>query len=146
MASVREYVSLYLQKQAKTAGSIIGGGNAILETAQHALDGPEHTDPSDQTRLDVSDSAHGLHPKLTGDHADVLHGDGSQEPIDALELVTSETDTGKALGPDGLGGVVWSTIAGAKYHPVMAQDPGGTEPTRWWVVVDGDGTAVIAAE
>lgn len=34
--------------------------------------------------------------------------------------------------------------SGGVWHPVMAQDPSGAEPARWWVVVDGDGTAVMA--
>lgn len=32
---------------------------------------------------------------------------------------------------------------GSVWHPLMAQDPGGAEVDRWWVVVDGDGTAVM---
>ena len=43
MVSVREYAILYVRGTRTGGTTIIGGGNAVLETGQHALNGPEHT-------------------------------------------------------------------------------------------------------
>ncbi len=75
MASVREYAILYV-RGTRVGGTVVGGGNAVLGTGQHALDGPEHTATSDQTYLDASIDAHGLLPKLSGDVEDFLDGSG----------------------------------------------------------------------
>jgi hypothetical protein len=44
MSSVRNYAILYI-RGTKSGGTVVGGGNAVLDTGQHALDGPEHTNP-----------------------------------------------------------------------------------------------------
>lgn len=65
-----------------------------------------------------------------------------QLPIERIS--TSETDPTLVVAPDGLGGLTFIDPAEHVFHPVMAQDPGGLEPDRWWVVTDGSGTAVMA--
>lgn len=47
--SVREYAVLYTGGQPASAsgGSLVGGGNAILDSPAHALDGDEHTGKGD---------------------------------------------------------------------------------------------------
>lgn len=103
--SVREYAVLYLPSSASGSGqAVVGGGNAVLTAGTHALDGPEHTDASDQTRLDASAAAHGLMPKLSGDASDVWRGDGTQSPetdpvaLAALSVHEAAADAHEAAG------------------------------------------------
>lgn len=75
--SVRDYAVLYLGAGSRNRNTTLGGGNALLSTGAHRLDGPEHTATLDATNLDASDTAHGLLPKLSGDVDEVLRGDGT---------------------------------------------------------------------
>jgi hypothetical protein len=85
--SARDYAILWVGAGPKGArGATAGGGNVLLNTAQHHLDGPEHLATSDTTNLDASTTAHGLLPKLSGDSGDALLGDGSWGPIAAAAL------------------------------------------------------------
>lgn len=63
-------------------------------------------------------------------------------PIERIS--TDELDTTLLVAPDGTGGLTFVDPANSVWHPVMAQDPAGAEPDRWWVVTDGSGTAVMA--
>lgn len=78
MSSVRDYAILWVGARAGVGGGSTSlGGNALLRTPQHKLDGPEHLAPDDTTTLDVSVDRHGLAPKLDGDPTHALRGDGT---------------------------------------------------------------------
>lgn len=78
MASVREYAILYI-RGTRTGGTVVGGGNAVLATGVHALDGPEHTGqlPIERLSTDETATAKVLHPNGTGgvSWSDTLSGD-----------------------------------------------------------------------
>ena len=104
MSTVRDYAVLYLGKDGKKAATV-GGGNAVITAGQHRLDGTEHLAPTDTTTLDATASAHGLLPKLSGDAADALLGDGTWGTISSVDPATtveSETTLGiaAAVGSD----------------------------------------------
>lgn len=82
--SVRDYAILWVGagKPGSGGGGTALGGNALLRTAQHKLDGVEHLAADDTTDLDTSITAHGLMPKLSGVSTDGFHGDGTQGPFD----------------------------------------------------------------
>lgn len=82
-ASIREYAIKYTGRGDR-GGTVVGGGNAVLSTPPHALDGLEHSAPADTARLDASTTRHGLLPKLSGDATDALRGDGTQTPTPDL--------------------------------------------------------------
>lgn len=75
--SVREYAVLYLGAGGKKSSGSTGGGNVAVTAGPHTLDGVEHNAASDSTRLDATDTAHGLLPKLSGSATDTLLGDGT---------------------------------------------------------------------
>lgn len=79
--SVRDYAILWVGATKGVGGGLsAGGGNVLLKTPPHKLDGPEHLAADDTTRLDASIDRHGLLPKLSGDAGDVLRGDGTYGP------------------------------------------------------------------
>lgn len=96
-SSVREYAVLYINGKAKSSSaSTAHGGNALLTTDTHHLDGPEHSEASDLTRLDATVSAHGLLPKLSGDPVDRLDGEGVFRPVPADEVTYDNASSGLA--------------------------------------------------
>ena len=109
--SVREYAILYLGRKGAASGGA-GGGNVMLGSGQHALDGPEHLAASDQANLDASLLAHGLLPKLSGVAAEKFGGDGIFAIPILEDLTTAETDTSLAVKPDGAGGLMFGAVAG----------------------------------
>lgn len=76
--SIRDYPILYVNagKGGSGGGGVALGGNVLLATPQHKLDGAEHLAPDDTTRLDASTDLHGLLPKLSGADEDFLSGLG----------------------------------------------------------------------
>lgn len=80
--SVRNYAIQWIGATKGAGGGAAMGGNALLATPQHKLDGIEHLTADDTTRLDATTVGHGLMPKLSGDVDDVFHGDGTQAPLD----------------------------------------------------------------
>ena len=91
--STRDQAVLWLNGR-KGNGAVAGGGNVLLTTPRHKLDGPEHQTADDTTTLDATTTQHGLMPKLSGDAADVFRGDGSQAPIDADEITYDNGTSG----------------------------------------------------
>lgn len=75
--SVRDYAVLWLGARKGVAGATALGGTALLSTAQHHIDGPEHLAASDITDLDASTTAHGLLRKLDGTSTHYLSGSGA---------------------------------------------------------------------
>ena len=76
--STRDQPVLWLNSRKGSGGSLTaGGGNVLLKTPQHKLDGPEHLAADDTTTLDTSTTAHGLAPKLPGDATKYLDGTGA---------------------------------------------------------------------
>jgi hypothetical protein len=88
--SKRTYLTREIDKRVRRAAELeipiaIGGGT-VLATPQHALDGPEHTEPTDLTVKDATVDHHGLLPKPSGAPTDVLHGDLAWGPEAAATL------------------------------------------------------------
>jgi hypothetical protein len=79
--SQRDYAWLWLGASKTVVGGGGGatgsGGNVLLKTPPHKLDGPEHLTADDTTTLDASTTEHGLLPKLPGDATKALLGDGT---------------------------------------------------------------------
>lgn len=109
MASVREYAILYI-RGTRTGGVVVGGGNAVLATGQHALDGPEHTGqlPLERISTDETDTTLVVRPDGTGGLELGPAGDSAMVPyfIDTGETFTvpefkqalfSETISGPGL-------------------------------------------------
>lgn len=97
-SSVREYAILFVGKGGKSASGTIGGGNAILNAGQHALDGPEHTGQLpierlstadlDATRVLAPDGAGGITTRVQpGTHLDTVDPD-----------LTDDSDAGYSVG------------------------------------------------
>lgn len=107
--SVRDLPVLWLNAKKGSGGSATaGGGNILLKTPAHHIDGPEHLAASDITDLDASDTAHGLLPKLSGDAADTLRGNGTWAPVtvtatldDLTDVVITSPAAGQRLRYDG---------------------------------------------
>ncbi len=109
--SVRDYVVLWFGATKNVvgvggvgaSGLTSNGGNTLLKTPTHKLDGPEHLpadNDADTHALDATTDNHGLLPALSGDSGDALRGDGTWGPIsggvDAAEdgsaVVTGATE------------------------------------------------------
>lgn len=87
--SVRNYAILW--PESRRTATTASGGNQLLSTDQHPLDGAEHSAASDQTRLDATIEAHGLLPKLSGSADDALRGDGTWGVIEGSGNLTNST-------------------------------------------------------
>src|SRR3569832_1146489 len=82
-----------------SSGATIGGGNTLLLTEQHALDGAEHTAATLTDRLLATITHSGLLPPLSGDANDALRGDltwgavvgAGETPIDHGSMGATET-------------------------------------------------------
>jgi len=133
--SVREYAVLYLGPGSSPGPGTASGGNAITPTATHALDSGVHSAASDGTRLDSSASAHGLLPKLSGDAADVLLGDGTWGPAGGAG--SGDTVGQFIAGWDG--GL--SNLVSGKDQDIVAPYTGTL--TGWTMLADTTGSAVV---
>lgn len=149
MASVREYAILYV-RGTRTGGTVIGGGNAVLTSGQHALDGAEHTN------LDAYVKA-----TLGGEEGFLDHGSvGATETIDpadanwhaitldancTLTLVATTDDKGNSLLveviQDGTGGWTLTLPASVvnKAELEAAQDTTAST-TQFLVLIQRDAT------
>jgi hypothetical protein len=101
MASVREYAILYI-RGTRTGGVVIGGGNAVLATGQHALDGPEHTSLDAYVKATLGGEEGFLDHLTVGatETIDPATGNWHAITLDAnctLTLVATETDKGNSL-------------------------------------------------
>lgn len=119
--SARDEAVLWLtgRKGNGAGGATAGGGNVLLKTAKHKLDGPEHTTPDDTTTLDATTDRHGLLPKLSGDADAFLNGEGEfVVPSFATDLdgLTDVVTTGAVAG-------VGLFFDGAVWRPAYAPVP-----------------------
>src|SRR4051794_10974252 len=119
-SSVRDYAILWVGARTGAGGSAALGGNALLTTAQHALDGPEHTNAGDGTRLDASVDHHGLLPILSGTATDVLAGTGTFRDNDAAEVSYDPTSSG--LVSTDVQAAIDEVAAGSASSPDAAED------------------------
>lgn len=142
--SVRDYAILWVGVRQGSGGAAILGGNAIASTSRHALDGPEHTDASDDTRLDATADHHGLLMKLSGVAEERLDGEGVFRVIPADEVAVTDgggyftgTDVEAVLQEIGAGtsSVVAASDLTTRYEPHVAYD--GT------IVLNGNGDPVM---
>lgn len=92
--SARDEAVLWLngRKGNGAGGATAGGGNVLLKTPRHKLDGPEHLVADDTTTLDATTDQHGLLPKLSGDVDDALRGDGTWGPVSAVATLDDLSD------------------------------------------------------
>jgi hypothetical protein len=91
--SVRDLPVLWLNATKNAAGAVAAaGGNVLLRTPAHHLDGPEHLVASDSVTLDSTVDEHGLLPKLSGDATDALRGDGTWSPVVSTLALDDLTD------------------------------------------------------
>lgn len=91
-SSVREYAVLYLGARGAGGGSSIGGGNAILSTGQHAIDGPEHTGALDLDELgdvDLTGLSDGDYIVFDLASATWVPTSPTPDPADAVSIVPS---------------------------------------------------------
>lgn len=109
--SVREYAINYTGKGGKAGGRVVGGGNAVLKTDPHALDGLEHAAPADGTRLDASATAHGLMPKVAG-AASYVVGEPQGLPNEIVVGATPGGDLGGTWGSPTVEAVNGVTVSG----------------------------------
>jgi len=116
--SVREYAVLYLGAGGKKSGGSTGGGNVAVTAGPHVLDGVEHSAAADSTRLDATDTAHGLLPKLSGSATDALLGDGTWGVVATGAPTTADYLVGTAQG-------------GLSAEIVVGTTPGGELGGTW---------------
>lgn len=129
--SARDEAVLWLNGGKGNGGAAVaGGGNVLLKTAKHKLDGPEHGTADDTTTLDATTSEHGLMPKLSGNVGDVFRGDGSQASLDADEIAYDNTTSG-----------LTATDVQAAVDELAASGPGGGSGT---VHIATDGSTTVS--
>lgn len=92
MSTVREYAILYI-RGTRTGGTIVGGGNAVLSSGQHALDGPEHTGQLPDTRISTAatDVTLVLRPDGTGGVVFGADAGGPEAVFDHGNMGATET-------------------------------------------------------
>lgn len=91
--STRDQAVLWLtSRKGAGGGAVAAGGNVLLKTARHKLDGPEHQTADDTTTLDATVDQHGLLPKLSGDAGDSLRGDGTWGPASSVDALDDLSD------------------------------------------------------
>ena len=88
--------------------------------------------------------------ELIGDFDVALVSEDGTVTLLGLSDLSADGNALRRIAFDGDDGINWqakyrddTAASVGVWHPVMAQDPGGAEPDRWWVVVDGSGTAVM---
>jgi hypothetical protein len=134
--SVRDYAILWVGATTGSGGGTALGGNALLRTPQHKLDGIEHLAADDTTRLDASVDGHGLAPKLSGLVTDVWRGDGTFGPgVSALDDLTDVNATAPTEGQV----IRWSDADSAW---IKADLPNPVVELDGTVVVEADGTLI----
>lgn len=85
MASVREYAILYV-RGTRTGGVVVGGGNAVLNTGQHAIDGPEHTGQLDHGALaGLADDDHAAYALVNEGGLEMLHAHGNAGATETID-------------------------------------------------------------
>lgn len=90
--SVREYAIIYTgARQAGTGATVIGGGNALLTSPQHAMDGPEHTNQASFQKTAEKGSPSGYAP---------LDGDGLVPLANLPDLALDDLSDVDAPTPD----------------------------------------------
>lgn len=92
----------------------------------HALDSA-HSAPSDSTVNDASAAAHGLLPKLTGNAADALLGDGSWGVAGSVSPLTAKGDI------YGRSGVADARLPVGVDDTILRADSGGALGLRWGI-------------
>ncbi len=123
--SVRDYAVLWLGAKKGVGGATALGGNVLLTTPTHHLDGPEHLTAADTTTLDATVTEHGLLPKLSGDATDFLDGTGGWSNPggatgldDLSDVVITAADDADRLRFDGTNWVNTDLV----WEPMMASD------------------------
>jgi len=139
MASVRDYAILWVGARQIIGGAVVGGGNAVLNTAQHDLDGPEHLHPDSYVKaiLGGEEALVTLDPMGAAATVDLSRGNYF---YGTLTIDCTFTFTGANTG---YGDIFTLELAGT-FDPtwpgsVVTGDIDPGTGTRLWVFVTRDG-------
>lgn len=130
MSQQRDYAVLWLNASKTVPGGTAGGGNILLATPKHKLDGPEHLPAefgTDRSDLDATTTQHGLMVPLSGNVGESFRGDGTwvantgSAPTDAAGWAPVMASAPNIVTTDGA--VVYLVLTDGSGNPVMGYGP-----------------------